>query len=326
MIKTETNLPLPKTKFRLSGRNLFLTYPKCDIPKDVAWEMLQELLVRGRGPYHYLHLAQEKHKDGDFHFHVLVCYENKVDVRVPTHFDLHYLGITYHGNYQVAKDAQDVLDYIMKTDFSPNILGVFRTTSSKVKEGLNRKKMNALYLSKSMSELVDDGDISLYSYKTIKENRIAYFLDNTPVPVYQPKTCYWIYGASGIGKSRWARENYANQCYPKAQNKWWDGYYSQPVVLLDDFDHVGACLGHYLKIWSDCYSFNAEVKGSTIIPVATTFIITSQYTPKDIWCNGTDESKWDPEMVSAIKRRFQMKTIEDGFNLVDYFCPEDYTN
>jgi hypothetical protein len=313
-----------KIKFRLSGRNLFLTYPKCDIPRDDAWDLLQELLVRGRGPYHSIHAAQEKHKDGDIHYHVLVCYENKIDVRVPSHYDLHYKGITYHGNYQIARDPQDVLDYIMKSDPSPNVLGVFRTTNKKIKEGMNRRELNVLYLSKSMSELVDDGDISLYSYKQIKENRIAYFLDKTPVPHYQPKTCYWIVGKSGIGKSRWARETYANQCYIKPMTKWWDGYYSQPVVILDDFDHQGSFLGHNIKIWADCYSFNAEVKGSVISPVATTFIITSQYTPRDIWCYGSDESKWDTELVSAIRRRFQMKTIEDGFNLVDYFCEEDY--
>lgn len=87
----------------------------------------------------------------------------------------------------------------------------------------------------------------------------------------------WIWGPPGTGKTTFARTEYAepSQIYVKAQNKWWDGYTGQKVVVLDDLD--SDCLAHYLKIWADKWSFLGEVKGGTVAPVYETFVVTSNY-------------------------------------------------
>jgi hypothetical protein len=248
-----------------------------------------------------------------------VCYNEKFTTTRADYYDLvdsEDEDKKYHGNYQGAKDSSNVLAYIQKDgDYLEQ--GEFKSNTQTIVQ--KRAAENKLILASSLPDLVDKGDISLYSYQQLRTAKNLYTLDSLVVPDYMPKTVLWIYGSTGIGKSRWVRTTYPQQFFMKAQNKWWDGYNGEKIVLLDDFDLTGSCLGHYLKIWSDCYAFSAEVKGGTIKPVIDTFIITSQYLPRDIFCQGTIQEKWDDEMRLAIQRRFSFKTVDkDGFTLIDY--------
>lgn len=125
--------------------------------------------------------------------------------------------------------------------------------------------------------------------------QLEYRLNNTP---YDHDECrgVWIWGPPGSGKSHAARA-YAPDAYLKAQNKWWDGYEGQKTVILDDLDTP--TLGHYLKIWADKYACSGEFKGGTCHLRHTKLIITSNYTPHQLWPD-------DPVMADAIKRRFIM--------------------
>lgn len=68
--------------------------------------------------------------------------------------------------------------------------------------------------------------------------------------------------------------------FRKQQNKWFDGYAGQDVIILDDLDLLGGqTLGHYLKIWADRYPCYGEVKGSTVGLAHKKFIVTSNYRP-----------------------------------------------
>lgn len=141
----------------------------------------------------------------------------------------------------------------------------------------------------NLEEIPDD--IYIKYYNVLK--RIA--MDNMIKPVDLTSCAgIWIYGPPGVGKSHYVRQHYGESLYLKAQNKWWDGYQGERNVLLDDFDCK--VLGHYIKIWADKYTFIGECKGSSIQIRPQNFIITSNYTPEQIW---------DDEMlIQAIKRRF----------------------
>jgi len=298
--------PKKSKAFRLSGRNLFLTYPKCLLEKIHVQEFLLSLVG-----CEYMLVARELHQDGTPHIHVFLTLNKKLNTTSAKYFDI----AGYHGNYQTARDSDDVIEYLKKSDKEPLSYGQYVGNSQTAVQ--KRAVKNRQMLSMPPHELVDKGLIHISQYKQVKEAIQMYHVDKIEVPEYMPKECIWIYGKTGIGKSRYIRDNYSGQFFNKPMNKWWCAYECQRIVLIDDFDMGGQCLGHKLKTWADCYSFTAEVKGSVVKPVIDKFFVTSQYLPRDIWCPGDDQTKWDNEMREAIERRFKIMTVEDG-KLIPY--------
>lgn len=105
----------------------------------------------------------------------------------------------------------------------------------------------------------------------------------------------WIWGESGVGKSRLARLLYT-PFYAKMANKWFDGYDNEPYIILDDVGPDQAkSLTYHLKIWTDRYAFVAEIKNGARRIAPMGFIITSQYRIETLWP--------DTESCEALLRR-----------------------
>jgi hypothetical protein len=143
-----------------------------------------------------------------------------------------------------------------------------------------------------------DPDIRVRLYGTIKRIRFDYL----PLPTSQVKMDFhWWYGPSGTCKSRTAlRDN--PDAYLKLKNKWWDGYTSQPCVIIEEWspDEVPQ-LHQMLKKWCDHHPFAAEIKGGLTNLRPPKIIILSNYTM--LACFGYDtEGVYKP-----LKRRLKVR-------------------
>jgi len=85
-----------------------------------------------------------------------------------------------------------------------------------------------------------------------------------------------LQGPTGTGKSKWAMDNYPN-AYWKQRSNWWDGYYGQEVVVLDEF--YGWLPFDLLLRLCDRYPLLVETKGGQTQFTAKTIVITTNMLP-----------------------------------------------
>lgn len=98
--------------FRISGKHLFLTYPKTDIPREEGLRQLQERL-KPRIIEKYV-IGTEEHLEGEKHIHAYIGLDKRCDIESKERLDLEKEGKRYHGNYQSCRSFRAVCKYIIK--------------------------------------------------------------------------------------------------------------------------------------------------------------------------------------------------------------------
>ena len=149
----------------------------------------------------------------------------------------------------------------------------------------------------NLEGMVEDGRVNIRDYAKLKQSAQLFKLHSSNIQPNQELKNEWHWGPTGLGKSRHCRTTWPD-AYIKMPNKWWDGYENEETVLIEDVQKEHHMLGYHFKIWADHYPFKAEVKGTTITLRPARVIITSNYSPADIWT--------DPAILEAIMRRFKV--------------------
>jgi len=285
--------------FFVRSESLFFTYANFEGRKEDLLDFLKTI----QDPKIVI-VGLEFHQSGKHHCHAVTVYDKPKIFYSNDAFTFN--GRTPH--IEVPNNLENVVNYCKKgLDFSE----YHRTKPSK--QNVKIKSAEELYErvinGESPALLIKNNPKFLLNYIKIKQNINCLKLDlELQSGMIFKRKCVWIAGRTGIGKSYYVRTTCPpNELYSKSPTIWWDAYTCQKTVLLDDFSDDQ--LGYELKIWADQYLFTAQVKYGTVIPIYTTFFVTSQKFPYQIFKDKDD--------IQAINRRFEFKTINSMHELVD---------
>lgn len=285
--------------YRLRTKQLFLTYPQCDVTKEDMYLFLYENLSPAM-----LIVAHELHENGDNHLHVYAKLDVELDTRDPRYFD--YMG--YHGNYQGCRGPKNVMKYCTKADdyvSNFDVAELLDAAKTHKKAGLKALVEGT----KRPYQLVSEDSGLLLGYKKLKGDYDAYRVDTYKKTMCNIKA-YWYWGESRLGKS-WKALTDAGadvkgemkNVYFKSINKWWDGYQEEEIVLMDEVPKDAEWLLTFLKRWTDSIPELVETKGGFVSKQWKTFIVTSNHSIRDVFGKANDRDR--DRDIDALYNRFE---------------------
>lgn len=139
-------------------------------------------------------------------------------------------------------------------------------------------------LDATRTQATEEGMRAVTSIRNFQQINVANkFLTYNESPRDFETLVTWIWGPSGIGKTKYAYDRKGSDCYVKnTPNKWFDGYDGHTEVIIDDlkpkmFDDA------MLLALLDRYEVRVECKGGSRQWKPVKLWITSIYSPEDLW-------------------------------------------
>lgn len=261
-------------------------------PEGNVDAIFQELL--DNGVIHYACWQFEMGEEGTLHIQAYVNFARQTrwnQVR----------EILPNAYWQLCIDPISARDYCRKEESrieGPYELGVFRPPAA---------KMNVW---KELYKDVKDGRTDMELLEKWPAQVGMYFrgINTIRTIVSRPRTfktkVIYLYGLSGVGKSRFVLENWPEAYWKQPDSIWWDSLTNHETVVLDDF--YGSLPLNTLLRLLDRYPMLVQTKGSQVNFAAKRLIITSNSLPAQ-WYHQVFAKT--PEYIRALHRRIDVVII-----------------
>lgn len=190
--------------FRCNAKNFFLTYPQA-VNIETKDELLQFLLSR-RQSVAYLIVAKELHEDGNQHYHAMIQYSKRFDLRDDKYFD--YKG--HHPNIQKVKSVDATKVYIKKDE---DYIEYGGSTLHQKCADMNRPDWEEYCIANGIQYAFCKSiwkRMHPHQPNTLKEDQQFPGELSTPLATFNyqfDKKCLVLIGPTGCGKTVWAMRN-----------------------------------------------------------------------------------------------------------------------
>lgn len=130
-----------------------------------------------------------------------------------------------------------------------------------------------------------------------------------------PPTVKWIWGPTGTGKTKLAFEEAKDPWISNKSLQWWDGYFGQKDIIIDDF-RGDFCTFHELLRILDRYPYRVMNKGGSCELLAENIWITSCFPPDKVYTNCSEKVD---QLLRRITTVIQLKSPQppDPLELLD---------
>lgn len=154
------------------------------------------------------------------------------------------------------------------------------------------------------------------SYQAMRMAEIGMRL--RPPVMRDPPEVRWYWGPTGTGKTRqaWEECGVEDTWVTSTELKWFDGYYGQKNVIIDDFRDSLCKLTDILRI-TDRYPLKLPVKGGFVNWEPKLIIVTSSHDPRSMYHNVGEDIQQLIRRISASKYFGKVDTEVEGNTNLD---------
>jgi len=312
--------PIVPKDFRLCAKYLLLTYPQCPLERGLVVGILKEKL-RAWNPKYILACEEDHHETDGKHIHAFAALGRRTNIRSPSQFDIEWAGVTYHGNYQAARNPSAAMRYVGKDGltYSWGDPPPQPRTGPK-KDNTSIKIYKAISEGASLNEIVTTfGPYCVLHFTAVKRlydylsgikyaplevwtdnqlvnthtgncwDNVKNWLDLNLAPNAPKRTLgqlqLWIYGSTGVGKT-WLLEELKKRRKTYCANldeNYWDGLdNTYELICFDEFE--GQHPINFMNQLLDGAQMNIRVKGGQFKKSTNTpVIICSNFLPAHVY-------------------------------------------